>query len=106
MTLYGILTLVYDDEQLEWKNCWKELIVIILMTLWALLGNAVYNSDARLYNWFFVVQDPFYILPKNIAPIIMPFLMIFTIFFADILVYLSYFGKNKIKKLNKFRKKI
>ena len=97
MTLYGVLTLAYDDEKLEWKNCWKELMVIITMTLWALLGNAVYNSDARVYNWFFVVQDPFYILPKNIAPIIMPFVMIFTIFFADILVYLSYFGINKIK---------
>lgn len=98
MTLYGILTLVYDDEKLEWKNCWKELIVIIIMTLWALLGNAVYNSDARVYNWFFVVQDPFNILPENIAPIIMPFVMIFTIFFADILVYLSYFGIKKLKK--------
>ena len=98
MTLYGILTLVYDDEKLEWKNCWKELIVIILITLWALLGNAVYNSDARVYNWFFVVQDPFNILPENIAPIIMPFVMVFTIFFADILVYLSYFGIKKMKK--------
>ena len=103
LNLYGILTLAYDDEKLEWKNCWKELIVIILITLWALLGNLVYNSDARVYNWFFVVQDPFYILPKNIASIIMPFVMVFIIFFADILVYLSYFG---IKKLNKFRKKI
>lgn len=98
MTLYGILTLAYDDEKLEWKNCWKELIVIILMTLWALLGNAVYNSDARVYNWFFVVQDPFNILPKNIAPIIMPFVMVFIISFADILVYLSYFGIKKLKK--------
>jgi len=97
MTLYGILTLAYDDKKLEWKNCWKELIVIILITLWALLGNAVYNSDARVYNWFFVVQDPFNILPENIAPIIMPFVMVFIICFADILVYLSYFGINKIK---------
>lgn len=52
MTLYGVLTLAYDDKKLEWKSCWKELVVIILMTLWALLGNVVYNNDARTYNWF------------------------------------------------------
>lgn len=97
MTLYGVLTLAYDNEKLEWKNCWKELIVIVLMTLWALLGNAIYNSDARVYNWFFVVQDPFYILPSNIAPFIMPFVMIAVIFLANTLVYLSYFGIKKLK---------
>lgn len=100
MTLYGVLTLSYYDEKLEWKNCWKELLVIVLITLWALLGNLVYNSDARIYNWFFVVQDPFYILPENVAPIIMPFVMVFVIFFADILVNLSYFGIKKIKMEN------
>lgn len=96
MTLYGILTLAYDDVKLDWKKSYKELIVIVLMTLWAMIGNFIYNSEARIYNWFFVIQDPFYILPSDIAPFIMPFVMIFVIFFANILVYLSYFG---IKKL-------
>ena len=98
MTLYGILTIAYDNVKLEWKNCWKELIVIVLMTLWALLGNFIYNSDLRVYNWFFVVQDPFYILPSNIAPIIMPFVMVIVIFFANTLVYFSYFGIKNIKE--------
>lgn len=98
MTLYGVLTLCFDDEKPVWKNCYKELIVIVLMMLWALLGNAIYNSDVRIYNWFFVVQDPFYILPKNIAAIVMPFVMIFVIFSADLLVYLSYFGIKKLIK--------
>lgn len=98
MTLYGILTLAYDDKKLEWKNCWKELVVIILMTLWALLGNAVYNTDTRTYNWFFVVQDPFNILPNNIASIIMPFVMICTFFLGNVLVYLCYFSIKRITK--------
>ena len=98
MTLYGILTLAYDDKKLERKSCWKELVVIILMTLWALLGNAVYNNDTRTYNWFFVIQDPFYILPKNIASIVMPFVMICTIFLGNILVYLCYFSIKRITK--------
>ena len=98
MTLYGVLTLAYDDEKLEWKNCWKELVVIILMTVWALLGNVVYNNDTRTYNWFFVVQDPFYILPKNIASIVMPFVMICTILLGIVLVYLCYFSIKRITK--------
>ena len=97
MTLYGVLTLIYGEEKLEWKKCYKELVLIMLITLWAMLGNFFYNSDLRVYNWFFVIQDPFYILPKDIAKIIMPFIMIFTIFLADMLVYLSYFFVKKIK---------
>lgn len=91
MTCYGILTLAYDDVKLEWKKCYKELIVIVIITWWALLGNALYNSDERIFNWFFVIRDPFYILPADIAPFVMPFLMIIIIFLGDILVYLSYF---------------
>ena len=96
MTGYGILTLAYDDAKLEWRKCYKELIVIVGITLWALLGNALYNSDARVFNWFFVVRDPFYIIPADIAPVIMPFVMIFTIFLADVLVYLAYFGIGRL----------
>ena len=96
MTLYGILTLVYDNVKLEWKKSYKELIVIVLMTLWALLGNVIYNSDVRIYNWFFVVRDPFYILSKEIAPFIMPFIMIVIIYFADMLVYFSYYILKKL----------
>ena len=92
MTCYGILTLAYDNVRLEWKKCYKELIVIVGITLWALLGNALYNSEAHVFNWFFVVQDPFYILPADIAPFVMPFVMIVTIFVADMLVYLCYMG--------------
>ena len=100
MTLYGVLTLAYDDKKLEWKSCWKELVLIILMTVWALLGNAVYNTDTRTYNWFFVVQDPFYILPKNIASIVMPFVMICTIFLGNILQQFSqrrYIDENRAR---------
>ena len=98
MTLYGVLTLVYDNVKLEWNKIYKELIAIILMTLWALLGNAIYNSDVKVYNWFFVVQDPFYIIPNHIAPFIMPFVMIAIVFFANTLIYLTYFVIKTITK--------
>lgn len=98
MTLYGILTLIFDDVKLDIKKSYKELIVIICLVLWAMIGNYMYNSEARFYNWFFVVQDPFYILPANIAPFIMPFVITLTIYTAVIIVYLINYIIKKIPK--------
>ena len=33
MTLYGILTITYDDEKIKWSNCYRELILIVLITI-------------------------------------------------------------------------
>lgn len=98
MTLYGILTLTYDDVNLDIKKSFKELIVIMCLVLWAMIGNYMYNSDVRLYNWFFVVQDPFYMLPSHIAPFVMPFIITLTIYIAVIIVY---FISHLIKKITK-----
>lgn len=98
MTLYGILTLAYDDIKLDIKKSYKELIVIVCLVLWAMIGNYMYNSDVRFYNWFFVVSDPFYMLPTNIAPFVMPFIITLTIYIAVIIVY---FINHLIKKITK-----
>ena len=102
MSAYGIFVLVYDDVDLKWKNCYKELVIITIITLWALLGNTLYNGTLgdydHFFNWFFVIQDPFYILPRDIAKYIMPFVMIIVIFIANIIVYAIYFGGKKWKR--------
>lgn len=54
------------------------------------------------FNWFFVIQDPFGLLPVSISPFISPFITLFTIFLANMLIYCIYFG---IKGLDKLRKK-
>ena len=59
----------------------RHLAVTAGMTAWAMLGNWVYNTPERLYNWFFVVRDPFGILPAELAPFVMPLLNI-ALFFA------------------------
>lgn len=84
MMVYGLLVLVYEREKAEWK---KDLSIVASMTLWALLGNTLYNSDARVYNWFFVVRDPFNMLPANIAPVVMPFLNTAVFFGVEMLIY-------------------
>jgi len=72
------------------------------MVLWALLGNTLYNGTAgdysHYFNWFFVTQDPFYLLPKNVAPFVMPFVMILVMFTATQSVYGVYFVFKKRRK--------
>ncbi len=97
MTAYGLFVLIFDNVKLEWKRCYKDLFVIIAVALWALLGNTLYNGELGFFNWFFVVRDPFYIIPESISPYIMPFVVIIAFFIVDLLLYCIYFG---IKKLN------
>lgn len=91
MTAYGLMVLLFGSERFEWKRCYKDLIVIVCMVLWALLGNTLYNGTAWgqtcFYNWFFVVRDPFYMLPEHVAPFIMPFVNIIVFFAVEMVVY-------------------
>lgn len=98
MTIYGFLALVFDEEGLQWGHLRRDLAIITGMTLWAVLGNALYTEKIPGYNWFFVLQDPFYILPSKIAPFVMPFLNIIIFFAAELLLY-ALFGALR-KKLH------
>ena len=87
MMVYGALVLVYERGDFHWKDCRRDLAVMVAMTAWAWLGNTLYNSPARVYNWFFVVQDPFNMFPQSIAPYIMPVLNVGIFFGAALAVY-------------------
>lgn len=96
MSAYGIFVLALEDNPLTWKNWYRELFTIAGMTIWALVGNALYTgvpgSPKQGFNWFFVTQDPFYIFPKNIAPYIMPPLVILVFFAVEMGIYWLYFA--------------
>jgi len=98
MTGYGLLVLLFEADKREWK---KDLIVLSAMTVWALLGNTLYNGQAwgkkQFFNWFFMVRDPFYILPKSIAPIIMPFLNVALFMVVEWVVYIICLGRKNCK---------
>ncbi len=102
MSIYGILTLIREYKEAEIKKCYRDLAVICTMTAWALIGNSVYNgrSDgySHFFNWFFVVRDPFYLFPEDIAPFIMPFLNIFIFFSITLLIHLIIRAIKKIMR--------
>ena len=101
MTTFGALVLIFEYKRFEIKKWYRDLAVIIGMTLWALIGNYAYNGESEGYshffNWFFVVRDPFYAIPELVAPFIMPFLNIAVFFAAEIVVHIFLWGIQHIK---------
>lgn len=89
MTVYGFLALIYSDEA-DTGKYFRDLTVTVGMTVWALLGNCMYNGTygeySHFYNWFFVVRDPFGILPETVAPFVMPFLNIALFFSLETII--------------------
>ena len=87
MSVYGLLMLIFGPKE---KRCGRDMAVVVGMTLWALLGSYVYSGQIegydRFFNWFFVVRDPFYMLPESIAPFVMPFLNVAVFFVAEMLI--------------------
>ena len=102
MTAYGVLYLVCCGLRPSWKKWCQTLPAIVAMTLWAMLGNWLYNGAAdgydHFFNWFFVVQDPFYLLPANVAPYVMPFVMVAVMAAAAGLVFLGWSLAQKLSK--------
>lgn len=90
MMVYGALVLIYESDGFSWRKCYRDLVLVVGMTGWAMLGNAIYNSDTKVYNWFFVVQDPFAMFPMEISSYIMPGLNIVLFFGVEMLVYLVF----------------
>lgn len=87
MMNYGLVVLVYESQKFSWKKLYKDIGVVAAMTVWAWLGNTLYNHRDTMYNWFFVVEDPFGAFPKEISPYIMPFLNFAIFFGVEVLVY-------------------
>ena len=102
MTIYGLLSIIYEYKNFSIKKCYYDLAVLVFITAWALIGNYSYNGTSEGYshffNWFFVVRDPFYAIPESISPFIMPFLNI-TIFFAVELIIHIIIGLVQRKKV-------
>ena len=91
MTIYGLLVLVYEERP-SFTKSYRDLFVIIVMTAWAVFGNNLYNGISGdfsyKFNWFFVIRDPFNILPADYSRFIMPFLNILIFFIAEVLICL------------------
>ncbi len=106
MTAYGIFTLTLDSTvKLEWKKCYRELVLLVILAAWAITGNTLYTGTLGDYshdfNWFFVKRDPFGMLPESISQYVMPFVTVFYFFAMTLIIRAIYFGVKKLMKSKK-----
>ncbi len=91
MVIHCLLVLYTERESLTLRTCHKDLLTLVLMTLWAVLGTVLYSGEAGDYayefNWFFVARDPFEMFPEAWFPFFMPLLNVAVFFAAELAVY-------------------
>ena len=92
---WGILNIALGIYKPNIKTCWKSLILLVIITLWAKLGNILLE-----HNWFFLSEDAFYIglvsggiIPKWLLMIANPI----AFFIVVLMVYGIYYGVMKLK---------
>jgi len=51
-----VLTVAFGEVKPNIKKCYTSAILLVLITLWAKLGNVLMQ-----HNWFFLEEDAFYI---------------------------------------------
>ena len=92
MTVFCILYLIYEREKISIKNCHIDLLVTAILTVWALLGSYTYSGSEggydHLFNWFFVIRDPFNAIPESVAPFIAPFINVILFFAGEFCIRL------------------
>lgn len=103
MAVYGLLVLAYENNGFTKKLVRRDFFTTLCAILWALLGSYCFNgingNYNYRYNWFFVVRDPFYILPLEISRFVMPVLNLVLFFSVQLLVrFVAFRLKNKIAK--------
>lgn len=76
---WGFLTVTIGDVKLHIKHCWKDLLGILVVLVWAAFGNAVYD----MYDWFFITGETFPIFPKWV----MPFFVVALVFVVCLALY-------------------
>lgn len=102
MFVYGFTTVIVEREKLDIKRSYRDVVILIILTLWAIIGNTLYSGSADGYshdfNWFFIKTDPFGgILPENIAPYLLPVVNLIAFFGVEIIVYLIFIAIRKKK---------
>lgn len=85
---WGVLSLTTKQSSLKFKNIWKQLVGILVIMVWATIGNYIYQD----YNWFFLKGGVFPFIPDNIYPLV----ILVAVFAMCAIIYSIDLGVKKI----------
>lgn len=83
---WGVLSLTTGQVKLHPKKMWQPLIGVVIIALWAAIGNTCYNGGDHHYDWFFITGSTFPFIPKWL----MPFAVITAVYGVIACFYLIY----------------
>jgi hypothetical protein len=81
---WGVLNLSLGVVQLDVKRIWIEFCGILIILVWSIFGNTIYNDQ----NWFFTKHSIFEFIPDNV----MPPVVVFCVFGTCLIVYGAYYA--------------
>lgn len=87
--VWGCLTVAFDKKRLSFKKIWKELVAILLVAVWATIGNLLYDKN------FFFLTDSMFSIPASLMPVA----VICAVFAVVALIYLIDYVCAKISKV-------
>ena len=94
--IYGCVYIILRDDQLDIKKCYKEAILVLGITLWAIFGNELYSVEDHGYNWFFLVDPVFDFIPDAINPVVVPVIIYLSCLVVYGVYYLVIYLHNKL----------
>ena len=80
---WGVLNLSLGAVKLDIRKIWMELCGILIILVWSMFGNAIYNNQ----NWFFTKHSIFEFIPDEI----MPPVVVVCVFSVCLAVYGAYY---------------
>lgn len=81
---WAFLNLAFGEVRLNIRTVWQELCGIIIILLWATLGNTLYEDQ----NWLFLAYSIFPFIPDEVMPIT----VIVVVFSMCLLIYGIYYA--------------
>lgn len=91
---WGFMSLATGAVKLNIKKIWMELCGLVIIALWAALGNSVYSTPSSHFDWFFITGSTFPFIPSAL----MPFVVIAAVFGMCAIIYGLYYACCAIAK--------
>ena len=82
--IWGFLNLSLGKVTLRFGKIWQELVGILMILVWADLGNTLYGREL---NWFFIESSIFPFIPDAVMPVA----VVFSVFGSCLVVYAIYY---------------
>ncbi len=68
---WGFLSVTTGSAVLSFKNIWKELVGLVCLIVWGLIGSYTYsNLTPNHYDWFFVTGSTYPFIPAWLMPFV------------------------------------